>query len=253
MKDVDRSSSVLASRSEVFRGSLKECLAHFLERLNKVYPSGSMTVNQGRQPIADFCKVGIHTVYEWGRPDSGLPPGVIGFRLACFLELQGYSVVEVTKLEALAKRVVELLGFTVIKPHQLQESLGFRNTSVMYAVLRGKRNMAHGKIEQMARVIQKHSSELDTRKEECRRKFIMTLGDEESITPGSADDSIAHETDLVPPNEDYGVAIPHFLRGLLALLRSERGVKFLRQDERLLVELTSELNRVVIGILGERS
>ena len=84
---------------EVFREHFEECLRHFANRFNAKHPPGKKGLPRIRKPIADFCGVGDSAVQAWLSEDQGKSPvGEAEVRLKCFLDLNGYRIIELERL-----------------------------------------------------------------------------------------------------------------------------------------------------------
>jgi hypothetical protein len=79
--------------SEVFRGSLEECLTHLAEDIGKRAKPQSRDIVIERMLIATFCSVGETRVQAWLKLEE-LPRGERFCKLLCYLMIMGYRVAE---------------------------------------------------------------------------------------------------------------------------------------------------------------
>ena len=120
---------------EIFRGHLEECLRHIWDTLKKAgYKRGTHGLAEARMPIAKFCDVSDPTVKDWleGKME---PVGETLIKLSCFLDLQGYRLIEFERLPKVKHNFAELIGYNILSIPQAVELLGYVKSSSLYPVL----------------------------------------------------------------------------------------------------------------------
>lgn len=122
---------------EVFRDHFEECWRHFTNRFNAKYPPGKKGLERIRKPIADFCAVGDQTVARWLSAEKpSTPGGLTDIKLKCFLDLNGYRIIEFERLPRVLRNLSELLGYDVVSVEDAANILGYARPQNIYPVLR---------------------------------------------------------------------------------------------------------------------
>lgn len=124
--------------NEGFRGHLEECLKHLGARFADRFPKGSKGAAEARRPMAEFCGVNIHTATGWLYRSDHLPQGEEYIKVMCFLELNGYRVIESEKLPQRCRNFARLIGYGLIETQAAAEMLSYNATSSLFKVLRGE-------------------------------------------------------------------------------------------------------------------
>lgn len=119
--------------TNVFRGTLLECLRHYGELL----PMGQKGIHES---LAEFCGVGADTAYRWVRGKHP-PLGENIFRCAAFLQSRGYHVNELQKLSPAVCKAVMMVARREVTADALQEALGVNRKTVLQ-ILHGRRGMS---------------------------------------------------------------------------------------------------------------
>ena len=123
--------------SEGFRGHLEESVRHLAARFLEVYQKGSREVTEAKQPMAEFCGVGIHTITRWLYHEGRLPKGDEAIKLMCFLEINGYKVIEFERAPQNCRNFAKLIGFGLITSQEATKMIGYTKISSLYKLLRG--------------------------------------------------------------------------------------------------------------------
>lgn len=158
-----------SSQVEVFRGHWEECLKYLDTRISFNAPKGLRGAEQARKPLADFCGVKTPTVTRWFS-GVGLPRGTELIKLLCYLDLMGYKVIELERMQPGRRGFAELVGFGILSIEQAAELLGYANTMTLYQVLHGRENPNEDKDQKMWNTWKERSQELELRKEEARKQ-----------------------------------------------------------------------------------
>ncbi len=119
--------------TNVFRGTLQECLHHY----GKTLPTGQKGIHES---LAEFCDVSADTAYRWVRGKHP-PLGENIFRCAVFLQSFGYDVNELRELSPAVCKAATMLARREVTAEALQEALGVSRKSVLQ-ILHGRRRMS---------------------------------------------------------------------------------------------------------------
>lgn len=198
MNDVQELEPV--ERQEVFHGTFEDCLDHFKQCFNAHFPKGLPGAEKGRQPIVDFCGADHSTVRHWFSRSQRLE-GLAKIKLMCFLDMLGYSVIELEKLKD-RRTFAELLGYRVITLQQAAERLGYAVPHHTYAFLKMKRGRTPEKEARMQEVCQELKGELAQKKEEMRQQCQLGF------------------PLMASAEQRKASAVTSIMEGLLALLKS---------------------------------
>src|SRR6185312_4720856 len=120
---------------EVFRDDFEGCLKHFAARFREFWPPGKLGLAKARKPIADFCSVSEQTIKNWLSEDGTLPTGEFTIKAECFLDLNGYRIIEFERLPKILRNIAELIGFGLLSGESAGERLGYSGAHSLYPVL----------------------------------------------------------------------------------------------------------------------
>ena len=96
-----------ASRQEIFRGHLDECLRHITQQKD----------TEMRVLLMNFCKISRNTIDRWLR-GSSIPEGINLIKAICFLHMRGYTIIEWRNMKPAHRVFAELMGFGVMSPEE---------------------------------------------------------------------------------------------------------------------------------------
>jgi hypothetical protein len=161
--------------NEVYRGYLEECLRHLSVRFSQSIPRGTRGASAAKKPVADFCGVTIDTVTRWLNNSKHLPVGEQYIKLMCFLDLQGYKVLELERMKPKFRNFAMLIGYGLITSEQATEMLGYSNPSTFYQLLRGDHGAGDEKERKMWDMWKARKDELDDAIEKARTRFRLDL------------------------------------------------------------------------------
>jgi len=193
-------------RPEVFQGDLEECLVHYRNSLEEQAPRGSKGSSRFKEPIAQFCGVGVPSITRWFRTPVKTPIGEQRIRLLIFLDLIGYRVIELERMDDTHRNFVELIGFGIISCAKAIELLGYKEASTLYHVLYGDRHSSEAKDQLMWEICKSKRRELEERKKIS----------EATIAPVKGSGSQASRYEAATT-----MAAVNIMRALLALLGEE--------------------------------
>jgi hypothetical protein len=158
---------------EIFRGPLDECLRHLGAALEAGYPANSKGSAQARQPLADFCGVGLPTVARWLKGEA--PTGLSLIKIVCYLQLFGYRVMDYSRVKPARRRFAELIGFGVLEAEEAATLIGYSDVPWLYAVLRGTQGSSDAKEAAMSDAWLSYRAELDAKKIEARERYKLDI------------------------------------------------------------------------------
>lgn len=160
---------------EIFRGHLDECLEHLAKCFAAHVPKGSKGASAARRPIADFCRVGEPAVSDWLSTPQKVPGGESRVRLMCFLDMLGYTVIELERLKTGRRGFTELAGYGLLSGKEATELLGYTDRSDVWRIFRPSYNMSEDKEQKMWDEWKKRKEELDKVKLEAREKYRISF------------------------------------------------------------------------------
>ena len=157
--------------NEVFRGHLEECLEHFSKAIAVRVLRGTHEAVLAKQPLADFCGVKVDSVTRWFSNPGSLPIGDQYIKLVFFLDLSGYRVIELERMQKARRNFAEVLGLGFLSGKQLAERLGYANVSTLYDILHERHGASKEKEQIMWDIWKEHKDALEQRKEELGTQY----------------------------------------------------------------------------------
>lgn len=204
--------------NDSFRGHLQECIRHFAARFTEAYPKGSRESAERKRPIAEFCGVNIHTVTDWFFRADNVPVGDRYLKLLCFLDLNGYKVIEFERFSLKCKNFTRLIGFGVIKSEDAAVMLGYSNVSELFRVLRGISGSSKDREEKMWDMWKVRKDELDAKIEEAAAKYRLRFTPSQSSFPATREPQ--RDLHSSPQRACPKDGVVDVMKGLLKLLNS---------------------------------
>jgi len=202
---------------ELFRGHVDECAKHLAQRLAEYLPKGSKGLIQAREPMAKFCGVGNDAIVHWLDVRPHLPKGEQWIRLVCFLDLQGYRVIELERTKKSRRGLFELLGYGVLSTADACQMLGYKNPQNLYRVMQGRDGTTDDKDSRMWDIWKLRKDQLEQKKSEARVQYALPwLTARPTRLPVTAglEDRPSKATALPPKS----TAVLHIMEGLVELL-----------------------------------
>lgn len=200
-----------------FRGHVEECVKHLAARIMEVCPRGTSAFTEIKRPIAEFCGVSIQTATDWIFRSSHLPRGEQYIKLMCFLDLNGYKVIELERMPPKCRNFAKLIGFGLVKSEDAVEMLGYHQVSELFRVLRGEGGISPAREEKLWDMWKARKDKLDEVIEKAEMRFRINLSRSES--QGAEDVSASK-----PSNSNFSDCprdgVVDIMQGLLKLLDS---------------------------------
>lgn len=224
-------------RNEIARGHLDECLEHLGRTLASQFPARSKDIGRARIPIAKFCGVTTDSVKRW-LTEGGIPEGINNLKLICYLDMLGYSVIELENHPADVRAFIELLGYGVMAPADAARLVGFGRTDRLFEVLNGRQTLTERKRQSMWDLWQERKEILEKKKQAARKLYVAK-------TTTKVDKPTVGALRLKAPVGPLVTrpAVFSVMEALLNLLDNEDSQELL---ERILVKQTSEATIVLI-------
>lgn len=163
-----------------FRGTTKECLAHYASTLSE--ESGKRDRKVFRQ-LAKFTDANVLTVYRWTRGQQGL----VGLRLIkarYFLEQLGYVVVELEKLPSIMRDFGRLIAYNLFTVEEAYRDLGFPRSDHFPGLLRGDRNPSPERMAKILELVKAYQPLLDEKGKNFTELYAVN-SDKKTTIPSS--------------------------------------------------------------------
>lgn len=200
-----------------FRGHVEECVRHLSARFLDAFPKGSKLSTERKRPIAEFCGVNIHAVDGWFFRGNHLPRGEHHLKLLCFLDLNGYKVIEFEGMPLKCKNFAKLIGYGLIKSEDAIEMLGYTQTSELFRALRGDVGLSKDREEKIWDMWKVRKDKLDEAVEEALHRFRLSFSKKRN-------QEVVESRAVVPstPNTSHCPrdGVVDIMQGLLKLLDS---------------------------------
>ncbi len=149
-----------------------------------------------------------------------MPRGEQYYKLLCFLDLNGYKVIELEGMAIRCKNFTLLIGFGVLTSKDATEMLGYTQISELYRALRGDTGLSKDRERKMWDLWQARKDKLDEAVEEAGKRFRLNFSRaRETQSIGVVESKVAMPATTKPPDylRDGAVDI---MEGLLKMLDS---------------------------------
>ena len=233
---------------EIHRDHFEECLKHFNSRLYSHFPKGSSEIVDAKRVIVDFCGVSLGSVTEWTSGRQA-PVGEKLIMLMCFLDLQGYKVIQLERMTKAKRNFVELIGYRVISSKKAAELTGFKSTSTLYSVLMDRYNAGPKKNQKMFDIWKVKKEELEKKKETAKKSHCLNF---EKTVEVKKEKKVPIAKALA--HRSLTKAIISIIESLLYLLEedekfSEKELGELREKSSIIFSLLSRLNALTAKLV----
>jgi len=141
--------------------TFRECLKDYAGTMPA---PGTRHVNESRRPMADFCGVNIRTAERW-LIAGNLPIGEPLIRLLFFLELVGYEVFELKRLERTIYRLGEMISYNVLSVQEVVGMLSYEKSSSAYRPILKGLSTTHQRSDKINTAWKSHKDEINSRRE----------------------------------------------------------------------------------------
>lgn len=111
--------------------TIQACLERFLEK------------KENAKPLADFCRVGLDSVRNWGK--ETVPKGPYLARALTYVTLHSVYVPQEIEFGSTFHRTMIVLGMGWASPEELTDYLGFSQVYQIYRPLFGRRSISPAK------------------------------------------------------------------------------------------------------------
>ncbi len=219
-------------RVEIFREHFGECLEHFSKRFVSKFPQGKKNRQESMKPIADFCGLAPKTLQRV-IDHNQIPVGEGLIKLTCFLDLQGYRIIEFERLGKVLRSLAELIGFAVLSPGEVTKLISYQQTSQIYTLLRGGFSLSKEKEAKIYDLWKSKREELESKKKDALKRYRIDLTRSSDLERTKLELVERKVRTLSETNDSIGVrrlATLDIMRGLRSLL-DEGLFEGLSQDE----------------------
>lgn len=197
---------------EIYRGHLEECWQHFRARFLERYPKGIKGGGDAKKPTANFIGVSPYTVTVWLHRHCN-PEGEQHLKLMCYLELNGYKIIELERLKPVLRNIVSLIGYGLLPIETVSKQLGFSNPSSLSQVIKGDFGTSDVKEQKMLDIWKAWRDRFEARVQVMQSKYLL------EDTPNAQTRSAAMVTSVrAAPGNCPRVAAVRVAEALLVLL-----------------------------------
>lgn len=179
--------------------------------------------------MAEFCGVQDSAIVRWLYHQDNLPKGETRIKLLCFLELNGYTVIEFERVTSRPRNFSRLIGYGLITSKKANEMLGFASVSQLFQVLSGRAGTSEDREQKLWDVWRAWKDRLDAKVEEAQATYHLNFSP--AATRRVAAEQPIEAVGASIPSEDSAsqgasaAACPcegviHIMHGLLKLLDS---------------------------------
>ena len=172
MIDLNDSEATEDVQDYIFRGRLDDCFRHFAEAMSRIFPKGSVKVYQARKPLGEFCGVNSHTASDWILRGANLE-GIKWFRMAFFLQIQGYGVTDLDRIGEVTRNFAALIVFGLLTVDEAQRLLNYEQLKNLYRILRGENKLPDDKSQIMWNIWKERKNDLFLKMNEARQKYYI--------------------------------------------------------------------------------
>ncbi len=250
---------------EVFRGHFDECVDHLKMALLSQLPNSLRGAGEQRKPIAEFCNISDDTLLSW--LNGG--PKRIGWsvvRLMCYLDMVGYKVIDIERMQPALRGYFELIGYGILDPQTASGLVEYKQTSSLYCIFtekEGYSGISDQKRQKMWEEWKARKDELEKKKEELRKKYFIEVPTD--FIPGDR----AQKPSVVSVHQKSAVlvqkkstsrraAVVCMMEALLALLEEKSsGGQYTAFDELrgstgIVLSLSAQLSSISSCLLGSQ-
>ena len=244
--------------SHVFSGNFDDCWKHFVKAMSLRYPKGSRGVAKARKPLAEFCNVDSRTPDDWFNRNV-MPIGGQWIKVAFFLEINGYRVRELVRVDQSRRNFMELIGYDIISGAEATSALGYAHSASLYSMLRGEHEALQSKQDKMYEMWKQRKELLERKKTEACERYVISLSDEDApdsrvslAMPAQLSDtqSSAKSSPL------HGGLVFQIITLLLSALEGANGAISIENlapaEKDTILRLSSRLSELSAGIMRER-
>lgn len=237
-----------------FRGHVEECLKHFTVRFLQAFPKGSRKAGKAKVPMAKFCGVSPETVTGWFHRGINIPRGDILIKLMCYLEVNGYKVIEMENMDQKCRNFSRLIGHNLITVGQALEILRYTETSTLYAMLRGSVGASEERQQKLWDMWKARKDKLDEAIENASRQLKLGVPLQRSLESSSLLQTGEVQTSGCP--KDGVVDIMHgllkiFDSGFMQSLTEADWTALRSSNSNTILRLSSHLSNISAKLMGQ--
>ena len=212
---------------EVFRGHFKECLQHLAVSLKEGNSNAQIKGTPAVKLIADFCGVKTDVASRWLEQETA-PIGEQLIKLHFCLDLIGYKVIELERMEDTLRKFSELIGFGVVSLAKAKDIFGFTKSSTLSRIILGQHDNSEENRQKMWDFWKEKKNELELKKTQvrtiCRQEVTAVKAEQPAI---EADNSMPGPAQLPAADLIEPVQVPNFHQAGTGILSMMRGLALL--------------------------
>jgi len=247
---------------DAITGTTEECLDHYGQTIEDLYPKGSSTTTKGRDRVAEFCGVHPGTVYKWFLGENTTKVSLAYLR-SLFL-LAGYKVMNTENIPETLLVFRDLVIFKVLTREEAVSALGYSKSTEgnLFSVLSGTRPPSQNKLALMRQINSANKESLEKKKEKWRGTLrrVHKIRRARSSVKTEVSSNDLDVSPIAGDSDDVIEATFCSMSSLLFLLEGAGGIdeiktKDLDQNQRSLVlklfKLFNGLGTSIVSELGE--
>ncbi|MES3004524.1 MAG: hypothetical protein V4690_00255 [Patescibacteria group bacterium] len=205
-------------REEVFRGHFNECFIHMKERFEATSAPRSKNRLKPLKPLMDFCGVEENTVRNWLRKEDPNICGELYVRVTCFLDLNGYKVIEFERCDKGIRNFVELIAYRVISVEDALNILHMPRISGLFAMFRGDRGVSSERHAKMWDFWKSTRNEIFQKKKMAAEKYRLSFLSRSKEVDKPIEEMVRAMAEPTSSIESRRTATMYIMYGLRSLL-----------------------------------
>lgn len=239
---------------EVHRGHVDECANHFFRYLASTVPKSFRQAAKLKEAVARFCGVKTTAVQRWTVGRSK-PVGGAFVKFMIYLDMCGYKVIELERMESTLRNFCELIGYGVMSADDASKLLGYTETASLYYGIKGKSGFSKEKISAMYEAWKERKEDLEQKKVAARQRYLI------KITPGTEGETMTKPKrsssqkglKACAVREDPAVTIMHGLLGLLEDRSSGDSLEAFNSSVEVVARLSARLSDLSSRLIAKQS
>ena len=240
-------------RPEIFREHFEECIEHLARLFNSKFPGGKKDRYTPVKKMMDFCGIMAEgTIRRWFLSPKNPPVGVVALKLMCYLDLNGYRVIEFERMPRNLRNLSELLGYSVITAEKVSDLLNCKQVSNVFGICRSDRGLSRDKEGKLWEICKENRDELERKKKDAFKNSRLDFLFATPSTPEVIEQQVLAMSEPQGSISSRRSATICIMRGLLGLLDeglfqelSENDMSLLEQrDVILIADLSAKFSTI---------
>lgn len=234
----------------VFSGDTETCFKHLMSQKFKKDPFPS---------FAEFIRCEPRRIsYKWMNDFTALGDNLL--RLRYLLELLGYNVTELSKLDPVVRDLGRLYAYDIAMLDDIAEVLGYEAGGQTRKVLMGQRNVTEGRKAQAKKFVEDFAELTDSKRAELSmlRNLVIEEVSETTLSPAPASIRERSASKAVNAKEATIIAFAHGVQALIPLARLLMSDQFTAEDRKRMRDEAGgngvfDLSNLMTGLCGEKA